>query len=61
MNAIPVRSQAEAVPFLLGAAELIYKDYRIFISYRQEDGQTHADDLFSALSYAGFDVFLDRV
>jgi hypothetical protein len=55
------RTPMEAVPFVLGAADLIYKDYRVFISYRQEDGQAHADDLFSALSYAGFDVFLDRV
>jgi hypothetical protein len=55
------RTPTEAVPFVLGAADLIYKDYRVFISYRQEDGQGHADDLFSALSYAGFDIFLDRV
>lgn len=52
---------ADAVPAVLGAAEIVSRDYRIFISYRQEDGQEHADDLFQALSYSGFDVFLDRV
>ena len=55
------RSPIEAVPLVLGAADLVSRDYRVFISYRQEDGQWHADDLFGALAYAGFDVFLDRV
>lgn len=55
------RSSTEAVPVVLGAADLISRDYRVFISYRQEDGDQHADDLFGALSLAGFDVFLDRV
>ena len=55
------RSPVDAVPGVLGAADLISRDYRVFISYRQEDGQNHADDLFAALAYAGFDVFLDRV
>jgi len=51
----------DAVPAVLGAAEIVSRDHRVFISYRQEDGQDHADDLFQSLSYAGFDVFLDRV
>ena len=55
------RSPFEAVPAVLAAADLFSNDYRVFISYRQEDGQQHADDLFSALTYNGFDVFLDRV
>jgi len=56
-----VRSPAEAVPTVLSAADLFSNDYRVFISYRQEDGQQYADDLFAALTYSGFDVFLDRV
>jgi hypothetical protein len=56
-----VRSPAETVPSVLSAADLFSNDYRVFISYRQEDGQQYADDLFAALTYSGFDVFLDRV
>jgi len=55
------RTPADAVPPVLGAAEMVSRDYRVFISYRREDGQQHADDLFGALAYGGFDVFLDRV
>ena len=29
------RTPIEAVPLVLGAADLIYKDYRVFINYRQ--------------------------
>jgi hypothetical protein len=55
------RSSTEAVPEVLGAADLISRDYRVFISYFQKDGDKHADDLFGALALAGFDVFLDQV
>jgi hypothetical protein len=52
---------AEMVPAVLGAANLIPNDFRVFISYRREDGDQYADDLFAELSSRGFDVFLDRV
>jgi hypothetical protein len=55
------RTPAEAISDILAAARLVSSDYRVFISYRQEDGQQHADDLFEALTGRGFDVFLDRV
>ena len=55
------RTPVDAASRVLGAADLISRDYRVFISYRQEDGQDNADDIFGALAYAGFDVFLDRV
>ena len=55
------RSAAEAVAPSLAAAGVTAPDQRVFISYRQQDGQAHADDLFTALTSRGFDVFLDRV
>ena len=55
------RTPVDAVPSILGAAGLISRDYRVFISYFHEDGLQHADDIFGALAYRGFDVFLDRV
>jgi hypothetical protein len=54
------RNPAEAVPAILNAADLTARDYRVFISYYQQDGRQHADDLQGALSLRGFDVFLDR-
>jgi hypothetical protein len=48
------------VPASLAAAGITAPDQRVFISYRQQDGQEHADDLFEALTSRGFDVFLDR-
>jgi TIR domain len=56
-----MRSAADKVSAVLGAAGLVSNDYRAFISYCQKDGQKHADDLFGALTSNGFDVFLDHV
>jgi TIR domain len=54
------RTPAEITPDIFRTAGLISDDYRVFISYRQDDGRHHADRLFGALTRRGFDVFLDR-
>jgi hypothetical protein len=51
----------DVVPSVCVSAGIVPEDYRVFISYRREDGQVHADKLFDALTQRGFDVFLDRV
>ena len=50
----------ELTPVVLAVAGLTTEDFRIFISYRRQDNQAIADQLFDALSHEGFDVFLDR-
>jgi len=45
---------------VLQRAGLTSEDSRIFISYVRKDSSPIADQLFSALTEAGFDVFLDR-
>lgn len=45
---------------VLQRAGLTSEDSRIFISYVRVDSTPIADQLFSALTEAGFDVFLDR-
>lgn len=51
---------AAAVPDVLAASGLGTDGFRIFISYRQDDARTFADQLFDGLSHEGFDVYLDR-
>ena len=52
---------AEVVAGVLRASGIVPEDYRVFISYRQSDGQIHADCLFDGLTQLGFEVFLDRI
>ncbi len=56
-----VGSPQEVVASVLRAAGITAEDYRIFISYRIEDGASYADQLFSEFESRGFSVFLDRV
>ena len=51
---------AETVPAILAAVGLTAEEHRIFISYRRQDTQDLAEQLFDALVHEGFDVFLDR-
>jgi hypothetical protein len=45
---------------VLRAAGIVVDAFRLFISYRWEDAQSVAGQLFDALSHAQFDVYLDR-
>ncbi len=51
---------AAKVPEILTAATIGSDAFRLFISYRHEDSQVFAEQLFDALSRRQFDVFLDR-
>jgi len=53
-------SVTEAVPAILSLAGVTLESQRIFISYRRVETQPLAEQLFDALTHAGFDVFLDR-
>ncbi len=48
------------VPTILATAGITSEDFRVFISYKRLDALPLADQLFRALTEAGFDVFLDR-
>lgn len=50
----------EVAPALFAAAGLTSENFRVFISYKQDDTRELADQLFDALSHLQFDVFLDR-
>ena len=50
----------EQVPAVLQAIGLSPSSNRLFISYVRNDSAAIAEQLFSALTEAGFDVFLDR-
>lgn len=50
----------ELTPAVLLASHLGRSEFRVFISYRRKDSQALADQLFNALNYRGFSVFLDR-
>ncbi len=51
---------AELTPAVLQTAEITVSDFRAFISYRRQDGQEIANQLFDELNRRNFDVFLDR-
>ncbi|HEX2204870.1 MAG TPA: toll/interleukin-1 receptor domain-containing protein [Longimicrobium sp.] len=51
----------EQVDAVLALAGLAPEERRIFVSYRQKEARELADQLFEALSWRHFDVFLDRV
>lgn len=51
---------ATMVPEILVAAGISAEQFRVFISYRWEDAQGFAEQLFDGLSHACFDVYLDR-
>ena len=53
-------SPTECLSAVLAAAGLVPEESRIFISYRRQDTQELADQLFDELSHHNFDVFLDR-
>lgn len=48
------------VPDVLSAAGVSLDGFRIFISYRWDDAQAFAEQLFDGLSHQQFDVYLDR-
>ncbi|MEI6947334.1 toll/interleukin-1 receptor domain-containing protein [Paraflavisolibacter sp. H34] len=48
------------IPQILHAAGIVDKGFRLFISYRHDDAQYIAGQLFHKLSERMFDVFLDR-
>ena len=48
------------VPDVLTAAGVPLDGFRIFISYRWNDSQACAEELFDGLSHQQFDVYLDR-
>lgn len=54
------RSITEIIPTVLSTAAVTSDDFRIFISYKRLDSLPLADQMFGALTEAGFDVFLDR-
>ena len=49
-----------AVPDILRAARIGIDEFRLFISYRREDSQVLAEQLYDALSRVGFRTYLDR-
>jgi hypothetical protein len=55
-----VSDAADIAPAVLPAAGITVEDYRVFVSYRREDGQVLADQLFDELNRRNFDVFLDQ-
>ena len=70
-NALPVElsrrnvmhwggAPGEIVPTILAQSGLTAEEFKIFISYRQDDATALANQLFHALSEQKFDVFLDR-
>ena len=48
------------VPDVLTAAGVQLDGFRIFVSYRWNDSQAFAEQLFDGLSHQQFDVYLDR-
>lgn len=48
------------VPDVLSATGVPLDGFRIFISYRWDDAQAFAEQLFDGLSHQRFDVYLDR-
>jgi hypothetical protein len=55
-----VSDVTDIVSAVLPPAGIAVDDYRVFISYRREDGQDLADQLFDELNRRNFDVFLDQ-
>ena len=53
-------SLAEVIPAILANAGITWERPRIFISYRRDDTQGLAAQLFHALAEENFDVFLDQ-
>jgi hypothetical protein len=53
-------SVQEAVPAVLAAARITPERPRIFISYKRDETQGFANQLFHGLAEAQFDVFLDH-
>lgn len=51
---------AEIVPSIMAAAGVTPAQFRVFISYRRQDTQEMAGQLFQALTQEGFQVFVDR-
>lgn len=50
----------ELIPQTFLVAGVVSNEFRLFISYKRDDCQALADQLFSALVKEGFTVFLDR-
>jgi len=55
-----VSDAADIASVVLPPAGITVDDYRVFVSYRREDGQDLADQLFDELNRRNFDVFLDQ-
>jgi len=55
-----LRSVEEAIPFILALSGLTSDNPRIFISYRQNEANALAMQIFHALAEKNFDVFLDH-
>jgi TIR domain len=50
----------EMIPVVFSAAGISPEDYRLFISYRRNEGQILAEQLFDELNRRNFDVFVDQ-
>ncbi len=62
INALPVsldQNIDRVVSLVLESFRLLRRERRLFISYRREDAQGVANQLYDALDAHGFDVFID--
>ena len=48
------------IPSIMARVGLAPEENRVFLSYRRNESQQVAEQLFDALTHRGFDVFLDR-
>lgn len=56
---LPNHNLNRIVSLLLEGFRLLRRERRLFISYKRDDSQTMANQLYDALDARGFDVFID--
>lgn len=57
--ALPQRNIDRVASLVLESFRLLRAERRLFISYRRQDSQSVADQLYEALDARGYDVFID--